>query len=237
MRIDDISSTRRFVARVSASVDSGDDQPSQKAFWPPTNATFVSVLAVSFEATPPEPPPPTPTPHLEALVGAAALGPHLTGTRRRTAAAAHAAQPAVDYGFGPSRVPPLSSSRVDPPTRLPLPRPPLAVALGLPRPPTPVPTVPIPSDRGRAELLSAPPVGLSIPPGSLSSPTADLDSHGAAAKLHSCDSAARYSHTDWENEQHTEPACYAAIQCILLDRPTALSTEERPSFSEIREAP
>ena len=34
-----------------------------------------------------------------------------------------------------------------------------------------------------------------------SAPTADLNALGAAAELHFSDSAARYSHADWEREQ------------------------------------
>ena len=98
-----------------------------------------------------------------------------TWTRRRTAAAAGAAQPAVDYGFGPGRVPRMSSSRVDLPPCVPRPRLPLAAVPSAPRAPTPVPTVPISSDRDRAEPLSLPLLGLSTPSEPPADPTADLD--------------------------------------------------------------
>ena len=66
---------------------------------------------------------------------------------------------------------------------------------------------------------------------------------GAAAELHFGDSAARYSHPDWEREQRAEPTCYAPIQYILLGWPLALPTEvlarfpshQHPPFSETQE--
>ena len=163
--------------------------------------------------------------------------------RRRIAVAVDAAQPAVDYGFGPGRLPRTSSSRVDPPPRVPRPRLPLAVAPSASRAPTPVPTVPTPSDRDRAEPLGVPLSGLSTPLESPSAPTADLDALGAAAEPHFGDSAARYSHTDWERHERAEPTCYAAIQYIVLGRLLALPTEllarfpshQRPPFAEIQE--
>ena len=135
-----------------------------------------------------------------------------TRTRRRTAAAAGTAQPAVDYGFEPERVPRISSSRVDPPPGVSRPRLPLAATPSTSRAPTPVPTVPIPSDRDRAEPLGLPLFGLSTPSESPSAPATDLDALGAAAELHFGGSAARYSHAEWEREQRAEPTFYAAIQ-------------------------
>ena len=78
-----------------------------------------------------------------------------TRTRRRTATAASAAPPAVDYGFGPGEAPRPFARRANTPPRVPRPRP------GPPTAATPapaassVPTVPIPSNRDRAE-----PVGI-----------------------------------------------------------------------------
>ena len=193
--------------------------------------------------TPPDVPPRAPTPPSET---SAALPPTYrisTRTRRRTAAAAGAAQPAVDYGSGPGRVPQTSSSRIYPPPRVPLLRLPLSAAPSASRAPTPVPTVPIPSDRDRAEPLGVPLLGFSTPSESPSAHTADLDVLGAATELHLCDSAARYSHADWEREQRAEPTRYAAISYILPGRLLALPIEtfarflshQRPPFSEIHE--
>ena len=104
-------------------------------------------------------------------------------------------------------------------------------------------SIPIPSDRDRAEPLGIPLLGLSTPSESPSAPSADLDALGAAAELHFGDSAARYSHADWERGQRAEPTCYAALRYILLGRPLALPTEvssrfpshQRPPFLEIQE--
>ena len=153
-----------------------------------------------------------------------------TQTRRRTAAAAGAAQPAVDYAFGPGRVPWTSSCRVDPPLRVSRSRLPLSAAPRASRALTPVSTTPIPSGRDRAEPLSLPLLGLSTLSESPSAPTADLDAHGAAAELHFGDSAARYSHADWKREQLAEPTCYATVQYILLGRTLALPTENLSAF-------
>ena len=98
-----------------------------------------------------------------------------TRSRRRAVAAAGAASLDIDYSFGPGRVLRSSSSRVDPPPRVPRPRPPLTVAPCRPRAPTPVPTVPIPYDRDRAATLSAPLLRPSTPSGHPSAPTDDFD--------------------------------------------------------------
>ena len=148
MRIGDIfAPARRFVARVSAFVDTGDDRLGR----PP----FHSGFRVPFGATPPKLHPPTPTPSSEASVALTPSGLIFTLTRRRTAAAAGAEQPAVDHSFGSGRVPWSLSSRVDHPPHVLRPRPPLAVAPGPPRAPAPFPTVRISSDRDRAEALRA----------------------------------------------------------------------------------
>ena len=145
--------------------------------------------------------------------------------RRRTVAAAGAAQPAVGYGFGLGRVPRTSSSRVDPPPRVSRPRLPLSAAPSTSRAPTPVPTVPIPTDRDRAEPLGLPLLWLSTPSESPSAPVTDFDLLGTAAELHFGGSAARHSHAHWEREQLAEPTCYVAIQHSLLGRPLVLSAE------------
>ena len=244
MRIDDLCApTGRSVARVSAFVGTGDDRLGRAPFWPAAADTFTPVFMVLSGATPPDLPPRAPTPPSEASAALPPTGRISTRMRRRTDAAVGAAQPAVDYGFGPGRLPRTSSSWVDPPPRVPRPQLPLAAAPSASRAPTPVPTVPIPSDRDRSEPLGVPPLGLSTPSESPSAPTADLDALGAAAEPHFGDSAARYSHTDWEREKRAELTCYAAIQYILLGRPLALPTElsahfpshQRPPFSEIQE--
>ena len=167
-------------------------------------------------ATPPDLPPRARTPPPGASVALPPTGRISTRTCRRTAASSGAAQPAVDYGFGPGRVPWTCSSRVDPPPRVLRPRLPLAAALSTSRAPTPVPTVPIPSDRDQTESLGLPLLGLSTSSESPSAAANDLDALGAAAELYFSSSAARYSHADREREQRAEPTCYAAIQYIFL---------------------
>ena len=188
-------------------------------------------------ATPSDLLPRAPTSPSEASVALPPTDRISTRTRRRTATAGGAAQPALDYGFGPGRVPQTSSSRVDSPPRVPRPRLPLAAAPSASRAPTPIPTVPIPSDHDRAKPLGLPLLGLSTLSESPSTPTADLDALGAAADLRFGDSAARCSHADWEIERLAEPTCYAAIQYILVGRPLALSTEILARFPSHRRCP
>ena len=214
MRIDDLSApTRRFdVTRVSSSVGTGDDRLGRAPFRPAADATFDPVFAVPSEAIPSDLPPRASTLPSEASVALPPTGHISTRTCRIPAAAAGAAHPAVDYGFGFGRVPRTSFCRVDPPPRVPRPRLPLAAASSASRAPSPVPMVPIPSDRDRAEPLGLQHLGLSTPSEPSSAPTTDLDNLGAVAELHFGDSAARYSYADWEREQRAEPTCYAAIQ-------------------------
>ena len=161
--IDDLSAlTGTFVARGSAFVGTGDDRVGRALFWPAADATFTSVFAVPSGATPSEIPPRAPTPPSEASVALLPTGRISTRTHRRTVAAAGAAQPVVEYGFGHGKVPRTSPSRVDPPPRVPRPRLPLTAAPITSRAPTPVPTVPIRSDRDRAEPLGAPILGFRI---------------------------------------------------------------------------
>ena len=200
MRNCDLSApTGRFVAHVSAFVGTDDDRLGRPPLWPAADATFTSVFAEPFgatPATPPEFPPRAPTPPSEASVTLPPSSRISTRTRRRPAAAAGAEQPAVDYGFGPGRVPWRFSSRVYPPQRVPHPQLPLATAPSTSRAPASVPTAPIPTDRDRAEPLAAPLLGLSTPSALPSAPPAEVGALGAAAEIHLGDPAARYSHAD-----------------------------------------
>ena len=111
MKIDELlAPTERFIARVSAFVGTRDDRLGYAPFWPATDATFNPVFAVPSEATPSELPPRLPTPPSETSVSLPPTGRISTWTRRRTAAAVGAAQPA---GFGPRRVPQTSPSRAN----------------------------------------------------------------------------------------------------------------------------
>ena len=79
-----------------------------------------------------------------------------TRTRRRTAAAAGAAPPAVDYGFGPGGARRPSARRVSIPPRVPRSPSPLAVVT-VPAPAaSPALTVPIPSGPDHAEPVGTP---------------------------------------------------------------------------------
>ena len=57
------------------------------------------------------------------------------------------------------------------------------------------------------------------------------------------DFVVRYSHTDWEREQQTEPTCHAAMRYITIGRPpvplpdflSRYISHQRPSFSNILE--
>ena len=166
-----------------------------------------------------------------------------TRTRRKTAVASGATPSAVDYGFGPGGAFRPSAGRTNTPPRVPRPRPPLAVATATAPAASLVPTVPIPSDVDHAEPVGTPLLRLPSQSDIPSASTADLDALGAAAELQFGDSAARYSHTDWEREQQAEPACHAAMRYIILGRPPALPagflssfpSHQRPSFAEIQE--
>ena len=106
-----------------------------------------------------------------------------------------------------------------------------------------IPTVPIPSERDRAEPVETPLLRLPPPTDAPPVTTTDLDALGAAAKFQFDDSAARYSHADWAPEQQTEPACNAALRYIALGRPEVLPADflscfpshQRPPFSEVQE--
>ena len=92
-----------------------------------------------------------------------------------------------------------------------------------PRPPAPVassvPTVPIPSDRDRAEPVGTPILQLTHPSGDTPTAPTTLDALGDAAELQFVDSVARYSHADWEREQQAEPTCHATMRYITIGRP------------------
>ena len=85
-----------------------------------------------------------------------------------------------------------------------------------------VPTLPIPSDRDRAEPVGTPFFRLMPPLGDTPLSPAKLDALGDAAKLQFADSVARYSHADWERQQQAEPTCHAAMCYITIGRPSAL---------------
>ena len=107
----------------------------------------------------------------------------------------------------------------------------------------PVRTVPIPSDRDRAEPVAFYILILPPSPDAPSATTAGLDALGASAELQFGESVARYSHADWAREQQAESAYHAAMRYIILGRPPALRTDflscfpshQRPSFSEIQD--
>ena len=183
MRIDDIlASTGRRVVRASAFVDTDDGRLGRAPFGPAIDATFTAVFVVPFGTSLPELHPQPPPPPSEATVALWPSGRISTRRRRRTAAAAGAAHLAFDYGFVPGRVFSAvffsgrpTAARSAPSTAYDRrPGPPWAL--------TPVPTVPIPSDRDRAEPFSTPLLGLLTPSGSLFPSATDLDALGAAAK-------------------------------------------------------
>ena len=245
MRIDKLSApTRRFVACVSAFVGTGDDRLGRAPFWPAADVTFTPVFAVPSGARSVRITPAGPYTLIGDFSGTGAYGPHLhLDAPKNSRLRSVPRKPAVDYGFGPGRVPRPSPSRVDPPPAVPHSRLPLTSVPTTSRTPTPVPTVPIPSDRDRAEPLGTPILGLSTPSEPPSAPTADLNALGAADELHFGDSAARYSHADWEREKGEEPTCHPAIQYTILGWLLALPTEvlarfpshQRPPFSESQE--
>ena len=166
-----------------------------------------------------------------------------TRTRRRTATAAGAEPPDVDYGVGPGGALRPSARRTITPPRVPRPPPPLAVATSPAPAASPALTVPISSGRDRAEPVGTPVVRLSPSPDIPSATTGDLNALGIAAESHFGDSTVRYSHADWAREQQDEPACHAAMRYIVLGRPPALPDDflscfpshQRPYFLEIQE--
>ena len=106
-----------------------------------------------------------------------------------------------------------------------------------------VPTVPIPSDRARAEPVGTPLLRLTPPLGGTPPAPVKLNALGDAAVLQFADSVARYLHADWEREQQAEPTCHAAMRYITIGRPSALPADflscypshKRPSLSDIQE--
>ena len=164
-------------------------------------------------------------------------------TRRRTASAAGTAPPAVDYGFGPGGAPKPSTRRVTSPWRAPRRRPPVLVVMAPAPAASSVSTVPIPSDRDRAEPVGTPLSRLRLPTDAPPVTTTDLDAVGAAAEFQFGDSAARNSHADWAREPQAEPAYHADTRYIALGPPAVLPADflscfpshQRPHFSEVQE--
>ena len=164
-----------------------------------------------------------------------------TRTRRCTATAAGTAPPAIDYGFGPVGAPRPSGRRANTPPRIPRPRP-AALTAATPAPAaTSVPTVPIPSDRDRADPLGTPLLRLTPPPGDTPTAPTKLDALSDAVEWQFADSVASYSHADWEQKQQAEPTCDAATRYITISGPSALPDDalssyrslKRPSYSDI----
>ena len=145
-----------------------------------------------------------------------------TRTRRRTATAAGAAPPAVDDDFGPGGAPRPSARRANHPSRVSRPRPgPTTAATPAPAASS-VPTVPIPSDRDRAEPVGTPVPRLTPHLGDTPPKPANLDALGDAVKLQFADSVARYSHADWERQQQAEPTFHTVMRLITIGQPSAL---------------
>ena len=94
-----------------------------------------------------------------------------------------------------------------------------------------------------AQPVGTPLLRLPPTPGDTSTAPTMLDALGDAAELQFAHSVARYSHADWEREQHAEPTCHAEMRYITIGRPSALPPDflscylshQRPSFSDIQE--
>ena len=133
--------------------------------------------------------------------------------------------------------------RATTPPRVPRPRLASPTAATLAPAASPVPTVPIPSDRDRAEPVGTPLLRLPPPPGDTPTAPAKLDTFGDAAELQFTDFVARYSHVDWEREQQAESMCHAAMRYITIGWPSALPLDfwscypahQRPSLSDIQD--
>ena len=129
------------------------------------------------------------TPAREITLGFQSI-PLTTRARRRTAAATGAAPPAVNNDFGPGGPPRPSARHAVTPPRSSRPRPRAPVVWAPAPAASSVPTVPIPSDRDRAEPLGTPLLRL-LPPTDAPPVTAtDLDALGAAVEFQLGDSAA-----------------------------------------------
>ena len=159
----------------------------------------------SAPASPGSPAPPTVKPFSDRIS---------TRTRRCTATAAGNAPLAVDYGFGPGGAPRPSARWGDTPPRVLRPRP-VPPTAATPSPAaSSVPTVPIRSDRDRAEPSGTPFLRLTPPLRDTTPAPAKLDALRDAAELQFPDCVARYSHADWERKQQAEPTCHAAMRYI-----------------------
>ena len=104
-------------------------------------------------------------------------------------------------------------------------------------------TVPIPSDRDRAESVGTPLLQFPLPLGHTPTAPTKLDAVGNAAELQFADAIASYSNADSRGGQEAEPTCNAATRYITNGRPPALPpnalsrfpSHQRPSRSDIQE--
>ena len=152
-----------------------------------TDSVETTRPTASAPAPPGSPAPPTVKPSSDRIS---------TRTRQRTATAAGATPPAIDYGFGPGGAPRPSTRRANTPPRVPRPRPvPPTDASPAPAA-SPVPPVPTPSDNDRAEPVGTPLLRPTPPLRDTPPAPAKLDALGDAAELQFADSVARYSHAN-----------------------------------------
>ena len=277
MRLDDVSGpSRRFLARVSASVATVDGSPgrgwasrtadndSASGFAVPTAVSEGSARASATTTSVVQPTPSRSSVQETDLVKPADPTASVSNSpgfpasqtmtqysdrvytwmRRRSTTAAGNVSPAVDYGFGPGGAPRPSFSRVTTPPRASRSRqaPPAAVIPAL-LADSPVRTVPLPPDRDHAEPMGIPLLRLTPSSGDMPTAPTGSDALGDAAELRLADSVARYSHTDWNREQHAGPTYYAAMLYISTGRPSVLPPDvlacypshKRPSLSDIQE--
>lgn len=163
-----------------------------------------------------------------------------TRTRRRPAAAAGVARPAVDYVFSePEDTPPAPS------VIAPVVVPPRASRSAVSR--QIGSAVPMPSDSGlsaTARVSASPSTPTSGPLlGSSPVPPAVEDIASSRAELDVLQSVASYSLSDWAGEQRSEPVCDVAVRYLQLDKPSVLPPgfrdhvplHRRPSLSDICE--
>ena len=221
MKIDDVSvPTERFVARVSAFVDTGDNRLGRAPFLqtPTSNSLLVAVpLRVTQSATsaPSSAQGADPAviadpavfassrPGLRAislLLGTPEVLPSSsrisTRARRETAAADGAVQSAVDSGLGPRKG--ISFTFLS--SRCPTACSALATSLCRRHHPTSVPTAPDPSDRDRVDPLSDRCSGLPVPSRPPYALTTDWNALGASVEFHFGAFAARFLPAHWERE-------------------------------------
>ena len=131
---------------------------------------------------------------------------------------------------GPA-APPRSSSRQDTtPLRVRRPRlaPPATTTPTLAVPPAR--TLPLPSDHDHAEPMGTSLLRLTPSPGNTPTAPTRFNALDDAAELQFTGSVARYSHANWNREQHAEPTCHATIRCISIGRPSALPPDFLASY-------